>query len=351
MSHSTTHKIIWAASAALMLAGMMRAFSDQFDQKRDAIFAVCRSDAQKAGGAAAVKKANPTPEVTLCKCVRITPGGTGDVVVRGTFRPGTKFLFESDKVQVLKEALVPVPGKKEAEYRATVKAAPVTLPEFIGIQSFEPQLCRGISCPAVYIGGKYEWNFTGDNGWKIQLRETSEPGCNEGGASAEYHAEFFKGGEPKAFEAATVKVSCHQGECSGEIEEGQGAAAQGQKMLSAMQNVSQSERAQSDKRVKEIQAQMEAEQKKMANFASLSQAEQQKIITRLGELGKQLADAMTPKGVAEAQKAAEQNKSEFGCHYMDFHLNGTGLAGVMRCGEKVGNHGELNLQGTSKFVG
>ncbi|MGD0695935.1 MAG: hypothetical protein ABSB82_13885 [Terriglobia bacterium] len=352
MSKSRSQKLAAVVVVILLVAGVLRAVGDRYAERRDAILAACRSELKSAGlTAAAVKNKYPTPELALCRCARVVPGGVGEVVVRGTFRQGTKFLFSSDKVQVVKEALVASPGQKESEYHVTIKAAQVSLPEFISLESFEPQLCRGISCPAVYIGGKYEWNFTANNGWKIQLRQVSEPGCSQGGSAAVYHAEFFHANEPKAFEASDVRVSCHQDGCNGEFEEGRGATAQQQKMLTAMQNVSPDEQKRSEQRVKELQAQMAEEQNKMQNFASLSAAEQKKIMDRLQEIGKQMAEALTPKGVAEAQKAMEQNKAEFGCHNINFALKGNALEGNMSCGEKVGNHGQLKLQGTSKFVG
>jgi len=352
MSKSSSQELAAVVVVILLVAGVIRAVSDRHAERRDAILAACRSELKSAGlTAAAAKNKYPTPELALCRCARVTPGGVGEVVVRGTFRQGTKFLFNSDKVQVVKEALVASPGQKESEYHVTIKAAQVSLPEFISLESFEPQLCRGISCPAVYIGGKYEWNFTADNGWKIQLRQVKEPGCGQGETTAVYHAEFFRPSEAKAFEASDVRVGCHQDECDGNFEEGRGATAQQQKLMTAMQNVSPEEKKRSEQRVKELQAQMEVEQKKMQNFANLSAAEQKKIMDRLQEIGKQMAEALTPKGVAAAQKEMEQNKAEFGCHNINFALKGNALEGNMSCGEKVGNHGQLKLQGTSKFVG
>ena len=185
MSRFSSQKLAAVVVAILLVAGVIRAVSDRFSERRDAILAACRSELKSAGlTAEAAKKKYPTPELALCRCASVVPGGVGEVVVRGTFRQGTKFLFSSDKVQVVKEALVAAPGQKESEYHATIKAAQLSLPEFISLQSFEPQLCRGISCAAVYIGGKYEWNFTADNGWKIPAQASQrtrlQPGRSGG---------------------------------------------------------------------------------------------------------------------------------------------------------------------------
>jgi len=343
-------KLAAAAVMVLLVAGIVRAVADQMTARRDAITSACRNELKSSGQTvAAVKNKYSTPELKLCKCADVTPGGVGEVVVRGTFRPGTKFLFSSDEVQVVKESLTP--GQPESEYHATIKAAPGSLPELVSVQSFEPQLCRGIYAPAVYIGGKYEWNFTADNGWKIQLRQTQAPTCKQGGTAAVYRAEFFKPHETSAFESPEVRVSCHNGACDGTLEEGAGETAQNQKMLSALQNQSPEEKEQSDKRVKELQAQMAQLQDKMKNFASLSPKEQQDLMAKVGDISKQMAEAMMPKGLAQAQHEGEEQKAEFGCHSMSFHLKGNALEGSMSCGKKVGSEGELKLQGTTKLAG
>lgn len=352
MSKSSSQKLAAVVVVALLLAGVVRAVGDRFSERRDAILDACRSELKSTGlKEDAVKKKYPTPELALCRCASVVPGGVGEVVVRGTFRQGTKFLFNSDKVQVVKEALVAPAGQKESEYHATIKAAQVSLPEFISLESFEPQLCRGISCLAAYIGGKYEWNFTAANGWKIQLRQVKDAGCGHGETAAVYHTEFFRPNEAKAFEARDARVECQREECHGNFEEGPEAAAAQQKMLTAMQNVSPEEQKRSEQRVKELQAQMADLQKKMQNFANLSAKDQKDLMARLQEVSKQMAEALTPKGVADAQHEMEQKKAEFGCYGISFHLKGNALEGNMSCGEKVGTHGQLKLQGTTKFVG
>jgi hypothetical protein len=250
----------------------------------------------------------------------------GEVVVRGTFRQGTKFLFNSDKVEVVKEALNASAGRKESEYRATIKAAQSPLPDSINIESYEPQLCRVTSVVGVCIGGKYEWDFTADNGWKIQLRQVGESACKEGQASSLYRAEFFRSAGPKPFEVRNVRVGCQHEQCFGSFEEvSEGAGTP--------------------------EAEMAELQKKLMNFASLSEQERNKLMARMQELAKEQSGAVS-KQLAEAQSGvAAQKEAEFGCHNIGFRLNGSALEGNMACGEKVGSRGQLNLQGTTKFVG
>jgi hypothetical protein len=56
--------------------------------------------------------------------------------------------------------------------------------------------------------------------------------------------------------------------------------------------------------------------------------------------------------LAEAQSGVTARKeAEFGCHNIFFKLKGSALEGNLACGEKVGARGQLNIQGTTKFVG
>jgi hypothetical protein len=231
-------------------------------------------------------------------------------------------MFDNDKVEVVKETLNARPGQKESEYRATIKAAQSPLPDYSNVESFEPQLCRQTSTLAVCIAGKYEWDFTADNGWKIQLRQLSEPTCSEGGGSLHYHAEFFRSAQPKPFEVRNVQIGCGQEQCSGRLEE---ASTQ--------------------------QDEMAQLQKKMMNYASLSKQEQDKVMARYQELVKEQSDALS-KRLAEAQSGVTaQKEAEFGCHNIYFKLKGSALEGNLACGEKVGARGQLNIQGTTKLVG
>jgi capsule polysaccharide export protein KpsE/RkpR len=122
-------------------------------------------------------------------------------------------------------------------------------------------------------------------------------------------------------------------------------------MIAAIQNVSPEEKARSQQRVSELQTEMKKLQEKMQNFASLSKQDQQDLVARIQAISKEMAEAMTPKGVAEAQREMGQKQAEFGCGNISFQLKGSALEGNMLCGEKVGSRGQLKLQGTTKFVG
>src|SRR5690242_10040666 len=101
--------------AALMLAGLglVRAALTGFQQKQQALRAASRAELQKLGITRDAAKARyPTPQITLVSSACLTPGSTGEVVVKGKFAPETKFVFETDHVTVVKDTLTPT------EYRA-----------------------------------------------------------------------------------------------------------------------------------------------------------------------------------------------------------------------------------------
>ena len=81
--------------AAIALIGLAfgRAASSKFQEKTKAIYAQCRADLQKLGitrDAAKVKYF--TPEIGMVTAACLPPGGTGQVVIKGKFAPGTKFV-------------------------------------------------------------------------------------------------------------------------------------------------------------------------------------------------------------------------------------------------------------------
>ncbi len=352
MSKNNVGWFVVVGVVSLLAWGLARAAVSRYVQRRDAIVADCRAEEKRLGlDRKELRKKFPTPEITLCRFARILPGASGEVVVRGTFHAGTKFLFSNDKIEVVKEALAVKPGQKESEYRATVKVGQSSLPDYAYVQSFQPATCRTTNCLAVYIGGKYEWDFTADNGWRIKLRQASDPSSGDQEPVSQYRAEFYRGAEPKAFETRDARLSCHQEQCHLEISEGAEAAEMQQKLLTRMETVSPQEQQQSRQRVKQLEAEMAKLQEKMKDFVKLSAAEQKELTARLQEVATQMAQAMMPKGVAEAVQEMERKKQEFGCRAMDFWLKAGAVEGNLSCGEKVGRAGQLDLKGTMKFLG
>jgi hypothetical protein len=126
----------WTSGTAifLLLLGIVYVQTSRFNERTQAIVKQCQADRQRLGiDQQQAGRKYPAPMITSCPLLRLAPGSTGEVVVRGTFRAGTTFLFDNDQVEVVKEELKP--GTPESEYRATVKVARGASP---GSSSFNP---------------------------------------------------------------------------------------------------------------------------------------------------------------------------------------------------------------------
>ena len=335
-----------AVLAVLLLWGVLRAATTNYAQRQQEVFKQCGLERERLGlSDTALRQKYPTPEIGFCKAIKVAPGGTGEVVVKGNFLPGTRFLFDNEKIQVVKEGLV------GSDYHATIKVAQSSLPDYATVYSYQPVRCMTTSCPAVSITGKFAWDLTADNGWHIKLEPVDQPGGPTDRIASTYRAEFYRPGEAKPFEVRSVDLSCHEDECHGVVGEGTQDAALKQKAVQGMMNRSPAEQQQSQAAVKQAQAEMAQVQQQMQNFTKLSPDEQKALMARLQAASKKMADAMTPKATAEAQQEMEKNKQEFGCAGMSLSPKGAGLQGTMACGEKVGQRGQLKLTGNVKYLG
>ncbi len=318
----------------LLLAwGLVRAATSRYQSQRDAVLAQCRAEQSRLGlDRKALFAKYPTPEQMLCQMSRVVPGGTAEVVAKGKFLPGTKFVFENDKVEVIKEAL------RGTEYRATIKVMQSPGPDYATLQALQPVTCRGVYCQyAVYIGGQYEWNFTADNGWRINLKPLREDLSKEA-PQIYYCTEFYRSGEVRPFEVheAQFGFNGHESYVANIREEGCGAASS----------------------TEDTQAEMKRLQEKMMNPAKLSEKEYQQVMERYQQLlmrsmqeqQAKLAKLQDPKYVQEMEK----RRKEFGCRVMNFWFKADALEGNILCGEKVGKSGSLGrleLKGTMKLAG
>lgn len=338
------------ATIILLVFGLVRAATNHYAERSAAIQAQCQADRQRLGlDENKLRERYPTPEIKFCRLVRVAPGGTGEIVVRGTFQAGTKFLFDTDKVEIVKEALKE--GPKESEYRATVKVSQGSLPDYAFLISFQPVMCRTTNCEAVYIGGRYEYSFTADNGWRITLKFVSEPPGDQRELISLYRAEFYRPQESQPFETREARLGCHREDCNAAFGEGAEIEQLRQKMVSSYSNRSPQEQEQSNARVKELRAEWAKWQVKMKDFAKMSPQERKDVMAKIQELSKQMSEAMTPQGAREARQEIEKKEKEFGCHHLNFELKGDALEGSMACGELVGRRGRLSLKGATKFLG
>ena len=196
-------RVAYVAVAALAALGLCRAVVFRFQEKENAIRQANKAQMQKLGLTPAAAKAKyPTPEIGLVSSACLLPGGTGEVVVKGKFVPDTKFIFQNDSLEVVKESLT------AGEYRATLKVAPGIGPQTAALVAISP--VSGITTRqdrVAVVGGKYEWTMESANGWKIVARSAGNRPCG-GTAPADdpYEVLFYRKGEASPFEkrAATL---------------------------------------------------------------------------------------------------------------------------------------------------
>jgi hypothetical protein len=314
----------WTSGTAIffLLLGMAHAQTNRLNERLEAITRQCQADRQRLGLDQQKAEAKyPAPKITSCSVLRLAPGSTGEVVVRGTFQAGTTFLFDNDKVEVVKETLTP--GTPESEYRATVKVAQGVSPGSAQLELFQPITCQSAFCLAVSITGKYLYSFTGDNGWRVTLKYVGEPETRVAGSI--YHAEFYRPNESTLFRSRDVLLVCQNDKCHGDF------------------------RPAADPR----QAELQALQAKLTD-PKLPMDER----TTLTQRFVQLQQEMTKASIASTSKRIEdvqKEEKEFGCTNMGFDVKGQSLAGGMCCGRYVGHFngicGRVDLNGTVKFLG
>src|SRR5579871_5894888 len=201
---STRYKrIVHAGVLLLALAALSRAVQFRFQEKEQAFRQHCKDQLQKLGITRDAAKARyPTPEIHMVSGGCLTPGATGEVVVKGKFVPDTKILFGNDNLEVVKETL------SSNEYRATVKVAPEIGPQTAEVIAITP--VTGITARqlgGVSVGGRFEWNLEAANGWRIVARSAANKACDGRPADEVYIVEFFRKGESAAFEKREGKLA------------------------------------------------------------------------------------------------------------------------------------------------
>lgn len=310
---SKSIKRVMCAGVMLLFAlALVRAANFRFRQQEDAFRDTCRAELQKLGLTRdAAKTKYPTPEIAMVSTACLLPGGTGEVVVKGKFVPGSKFIFENDNIEVVKENLT------ATEYRATVKAAAGIGPQAAGLVVISPVTAitaqRG---NAVKVGGKYEWTMESANGWKIVARSRNTQACGDSSSEQQpYEVAFYKKGEGTPFEKRDAEL-----------------------YFSLWEKTNYRFRVSSaDAQAKAEQDDQQALIKKMMD-PKLSNAERQKLTEQLQKAMQakvaKMSDAAAIK--QEAQKQ-EERRQQFGCEQIELEYPGGGrFTGQMRCSQKVG---------------
>lgn len=312
----------------VLVLGAARASTKRYQEKRSALMVQLEAERKRLGltDRKALFAKYPTPEVKLCRPVRVAPGGVADLVITGKFTAGTKVLFENDEIEVVSEAVT------LTDYRAKVRIPAGLGPTFANAHIFAPVSGGTASCLAVYVGGKYEWEFTASNGWRLKvacLDDKFKPDLTYP-PNLECRAEFFRAAEPKPFQVRNLRLNLtsvpYDERYSGSMDE------------DAPDEV-------------DYNAEMSKLYQRIAD-PKLSEAEREKAMNQLQALSEKMVKQQQAL-IAKMQspnyaKEQEQKRAEFGCQSLQFRVQPQGAEGDVVCGQKVGT---LKLKGTMKFAG
>jgi hypothetical protein len=305
-------------SLAMGRAGLLR-----FQEKERAIRAECQAELKKLGLSRDAAKAKyPTPSIGLVTSGCLLPGGTTEVVVKGKFAPGTKFVFQNDNIEVIKESLV------GGEYRATVKAAAGTGSQTAAVTAITPVSCITARAErAVTIGGKYEWILDAANGWRIIARTPADRACPAQSSGDEaYDMSFYRKGETNPFQKRKATLSYDP-------------------YSATNYRFSISE---DDPLVSAGMEDMQTLMKQMMD-PKLTDAQRDQVIKRLEQVQRQMQanmQKMTDPSFAQQQEA---KRKQFGCRNIDLAVQGGAAKGTLRCGEAVGT--DIAVTGTLRSLG
>jgi hypothetical protein len=316
----TSRRIAYTVVLGLAAIAMIRAAQFRFQEKEQAFRQACRDELQKLGITRDAAKAKyPTPAISMVSADCLPPGGSGDVVVRGKFVPGTLVLFANDNLQVVKENLT------ATEYRATVKVAPDIPPQHADVIAITPvtAISARSTSGGVTIGGRFEWNLEAANGWRIAARSPANKVCGKP-AEDVYSMEFFRKGETAPFQKLEARhdYSLYEGVSRFSITQpvaGMGNMDDFQTLMKKMMDpqLTDAQRDQLIKQIEKAQTQMQANMQKMTDPAYL--------------------------------KSIEAEKAKFGCERLELRAQAGKLTGEMRCAPAVGTR--IALTGTMKFAG
>ncbi len=323
MSGSLMRKVTMALVGLVLVLGFARAALNKFQQQRQAIIAKAEAERERLGidDRKTLFGKYPTPEIGLMDTVCVAPGGTAQIVVKGRFQPGTRFLLESERIEVVTENLT------DAEYRATIKVPADLGPESANLEVYAPVSAgRDVRNNAVVVTGKYEWNLKAANGWRIRAFLFEDNRCQSKNGTMKYTVEFYRDAETKPFEtrAATLRYDQYTTTTPYNFDIEQEAAG-----------------GNAQKEMEEIARKFQS--------GNLSDAEMTKLMARMEKVQQELQAEYAKMASPEYVRQQEQKKQQFGCEDMYLKVTGTQVDGYLRCSEKVGR--EIKLTGTIKYMG
>ncbi|MEN6535893.1 MAG: hypothetical protein ABFD89_19680 [Bryobacteraceae bacterium] len=322
----TTHwrRIVGSAVLVLLAIALCRAATFQFNQAERAFREAASKELARLGITRNAAKAKyPTPYITSVSPTCILPGGTGEDVVRGKFAPGSKFFFENDNLQVVKESLA------GGEYRATLKAASGIGPQTANLMVLTP--VTAISAQhfeAVSVGGRYEWVIDTANGWRVVARSTdAQPCAAHSSEGSRYEIQFYRAGQSTPFEKMSAKLAYSMWE----------------------QHNYRFTISQDDSATQSSMQEMSGLMKKISD-PNLSDTERDRLMAKIQKMQEQAMAVMTKAADPAYIKQQQAKREQFGCESIELQVpaGGSGFSGRMRCAPKVGT--DLKLTGSMKFL-
>lgn len=319
----TSKRIVSVVVFALLGLALGRAGMLRYQEKERALREQCRADLQKLGIThAAAKLKYPTPYIGLVNGACLLPGGTAEVVVKGKFAPGTKFIFENDSVEVVRENVA------AGEYRATVKVPTGTGAQTAALTAFTPVTCLTARAErAVTVAGQYEWTLDAANGWRIVARNAANKSCQaSSGGEDGYDMLFYRKGETSPFEKRKARLYHDQYSATNyrfSISESDPVLSAGAEDMQAL-----------------VQKMMDPK---------LTDAQRDQLMKRLEQAQQQMqaqAQKMTSAGYVQQQEAM---RKQFGCRNIELAVAGGAAKGSLRCSVAVGT--QIGVTGTVKLLG
>jgi len=318
--------------AFLMAWGITRAAGSRYDSQVAEIQKQALADQQRLGFDAIKNRKelfdkHPCATISLAKIATAAPGETVDIAATGTFTQGTRFLFDYDEAEVVKESATAAGVSRlgvlgsgflpagaalarpaaNSTYRATLRVSPNATFGFVRLHAFVPVSAGHTAAPALFIGGKNNWEVTAKNGWRVSLKMQGNGfTLNENKKQAEgrYTAEFFRSGEAKPFETREAVATFQD--------------YQGNRNLTFS--------------LQEMPNELEQMSAKMGELSTMSEKEQEKFMARFQELQMKMMENM--QAMLADPAAANKKQAEFGCHTLQIR---SGVdQGALLCGEKVG---------------
>jgi hypothetical protein len=297
---------------AFGLAGSLvrAAQNNQFQEKRSALMSEWSAEKKKLGLQEATLYAKyPTPEIAFNDAVEVSPGATAAVSFTGKIPEGAAVLSEHDAAQLSG-------GVSGNRYTGKLTVAPGQMPGFVRAIAFTPVSGASVGGAVAFINVVNAFDLRGTNGWTIKLVPTAKAfSRSKTQATLPYRADFYRPNEGKPFETRETELKFTVNDEPG-----------------APLNFSLREAAATTG----AQAEYEAIVKKMSDpaaLAKLSDAEQEKLSERFGQLMEQIVKQST----AIPDPAVEQKKQDdFGCGSIVISGQAAKMTGSAWCGKNVG---------------